>query len=147
MAMWRSFVEISKRGIWSPQRIAQERLDVHYRLLAIDFLPAAVLHSAMQRLAGTLASSPAQSLPLTRHGLSAASSALRQLSQVIMLKPAWGGGVPLPYATCKPTILGCCVHLGLAFLSFAANVLSTTSKCSMRCMAGQARGQGGGWRT
>ena len=31
--------EISKRDIWSPQRIAQERPDVDYQLVAIDFLP------------------------------------------------------------------------------------------------------------
>lgn len=36
--------EISKRDIWSPQRVAQERPDVHYRLVAIDFLPPAVSH-------------------------------------------------------------------------------------------------------
>ena len=34
--------EISKRDIWSPQRVAQERPDVEYRLVAIDFLPAQV---------------------------------------------------------------------------------------------------------
>ena len=34
--------EISKRDVWSPQRIAQERPDVAYRLVAIDFLPPAV---------------------------------------------------------------------------------------------------------
>lgn len=31
--------EIGKRGIWSPARVAQERPDVAYRLVAIDFLP------------------------------------------------------------------------------------------------------------
>ena len=30
--------EISKRYIWSPQRIAQERPDIDYQLVAIDFL-------------------------------------------------------------------------------------------------------------
>lgn len=34
--------EISKRDIWSPQRVAQERPDVHYQLVAIDFLPTKV---------------------------------------------------------------------------------------------------------
>lgn len=34
--------EISKRDIWSPQRVAQERPDVHYQLIAIDFLPTKV---------------------------------------------------------------------------------------------------------
>ena len=84
--LWRCrFVEISKRGIWSPQRVAQERADVGYRLLAIDFLPAFVLQSAMRRLSSTLASSAARCLPLTRYQLSAASTALRQLSQVTIL--------------------------------------------------------------
>jgi hypothetical protein len=35
-------VEISKRDIWSPARVAQERPDVYYRLVAIDFLPGQV---------------------------------------------------------------------------------------------------------
>lgn len=34
--------EISKRDVWSPQRVAQERPDVAYTLVAIDFLPPAV---------------------------------------------------------------------------------------------------------
>lgn len=34
--------EISKRDIWSPARVAQERSDVAYKLVAIDFLPVAV---------------------------------------------------------------------------------------------------------
>lgn len=34
--------EISKRDIWSPERVAQERPDVNYRLVAIDFLTVEV---------------------------------------------------------------------------------------------------------
>jgi len=102
-------VEISKRGIWSLQRVAQERLDVKYRLLAIDFLPASVLHTAMQRLAGTLASSPAQSLPLTRHGMSAASNALRQLSQVILMHRG-SCKILLLIMILRPEVHCCCVH-------------------------------------
>ena len=34
--------EISKRDIWSPARVAQERPDVDYKLVAIDFLPVQV---------------------------------------------------------------------------------------------------------
>ena len=34
--------EISKRDIWCPQRVAQERPDVAYQLVAIDFLPPSV---------------------------------------------------------------------------------------------------------
>ena len=79
-------MEISKRGIWSPQRIAQERPDTRYALLAIDFLPTSVLRSVMQRLASSLASGATRCLPLCRHSMSAASSALRQLSQVSILR-------------------------------------------------------------
>lgn len=34
--------EISKRDIWSPARVAQERPDIDYKLIAIDFLPVQV---------------------------------------------------------------------------------------------------------
>lgn len=34
--------EISKRDIWSPARVAQERPDISYKLVAIDFLPVKV---------------------------------------------------------------------------------------------------------
>ena len=36
------FVEIGKRDIWSLQRMAQERPDVQYQLVAVDFLPIKV---------------------------------------------------------------------------------------------------------
>ena len=81
VSLRRRFVEISKRGIWSPQRLAQERPDARYALLAIDFMPISVLRSAMQRLASGLASGAARCLPLCRCLMTAASSALRQLSQ------------------------------------------------------------------
>ena len=42
LALGGRMAEISKRGIWCPQRVAQERPDVRYELLAIDFLPAEV---------------------------------------------------------------------------------------------------------
>ena len=35
--------EISKRDIWSPARVVQERPDLRYQLVAIDFLPAEVM--------------------------------------------------------------------------------------------------------
>ena len=45
-----SMREISKRDIWSPQRIAQERPDINYQLVAIDFLPVQVNFSNMPNL-------------------------------------------------------------------------------------------------
>ena len=44
--------EISKRDIWSPARIAQERPDVRYKLVAIDFLPVPVSHGDCQPASG-----------------------------------------------------------------------------------------------
>jgi len=41
--------EISKRDIWSPARVAQERPDVRYQLVAIDFLPGPVRHLVVFR--------------------------------------------------------------------------------------------------
>ena len=34
--------EISKRDIWSPERVAQERPDIRYNIIAVDFLPGQV---------------------------------------------------------------------------------------------------------
>ena len=45
-----SMVEISKRGVWSPQRVAQERPDVRYGILAIDLLPEERLRAALRRV-------------------------------------------------------------------------------------------------
>ena len=36
------FAEIGKRDIWSQRRMAQERPDVQYQLVAVDFLPVQV---------------------------------------------------------------------------------------------------------
>lgn len=42
MARGGRVTEISKRDIWSPQRIAQERPDIRYNLIAVDFLTGPV---------------------------------------------------------------------------------------------------------
>jgi len=75
------FVEISKRDIWSPSRVAQERPDVLYNLVAVDFLPDRAVNNAMTRLSGHLASGTLQALPQVIHSLGAARAALRQMSQ------------------------------------------------------------------
>lgn len=48
-------VELSKRDIWSAARIAQDRPDVAYNLLAVDFLPPRALHRALLRVSASLA--------------------------------------------------------------------------------------------
>lgn len=50
-----AWVEVGKRDIWSPTRIAQERPDVMASLVAIDFAPPPVLAPGMQRIAALLA--------------------------------------------------------------------------------------------
>ena len=75
------FVEISKRDIWSPARLAQERPDLHYSLLAVDFLPPSAIYSALTRAAQAVSSGSFCPLPQIMHQLSSTDSALRQMSQ------------------------------------------------------------------
>jgi len=75
------FVEISKRDIWSPARLAQDRPDLHYSLLAVDFLPPSALQSALTRAAQAVSSGSFCPLPQIMHSMSSTDSALRQMSQ------------------------------------------------------------------
>jgi len=75
------FVEISKRDIWSPVRVAQERPDVAYSLVAVDFMSEAALNAALTRVSSAAAAGKLHPLPLVGHSLSAVASALRQMSQ------------------------------------------------------------------
>ena len=50
------FVEVGKRDIWSRERMAQERPDIAYHLIAIDFLAPPAIHASMQRISLLLAS-------------------------------------------------------------------------------------------
>ena len=51
-----SFAEVAKRDIWSPQRVAQERPDVQYHLVALDFHPAGIIQNSMTHLSAKFAS-------------------------------------------------------------------------------------------
>jgi NADPH:quinone reductase-like Zn-dependent oxidoreductase len=75
------FVEIGKRDIWAPAAVAAERADVSFSLVAVDFLPASVLHSSMSRLSAQLAAGAVQPLPGAVHDISSVAAALRQMSQ------------------------------------------------------------------
>jgi len=79
--------EISKRDIWSPARVAQERPDLRYQLVAIDFLPVEViqrLHTSnvcnigLSRMPVTLADVVAIS--------AAAAGTSREMSEVKVFK-------------------------------------------------------------
>jgi len=75
------FVEISKRDIWSPARVAQERPDVLYSLLAVDFLPVSVINAALSEVSGQLAAGDVYPLRTVAHSMGNAASALRQMTQ------------------------------------------------------------------
>ena len=75
------FVEISKRDIWSGARVAQERPDVAYSLVAVDFMSEAALNAALTRVAAVAATGALKPLPLVGHDLSSVGAALRQMSQ------------------------------------------------------------------
>jgi len=75
------FVEIGKRDVTSTVRVAQERPDVSYGFVALDFLPDHRLQAAMQQVAKGVAAGILRPLPLAAHGLTSVAAALRQLSQ------------------------------------------------------------------
>ena len=75
------FVEIGKRDIWSAARVAQERPDVAYHFVAVDFLPKHVIQSSLKGIALGLSQGRLQPLPQVLHSASDAQSAFRQMSQ------------------------------------------------------------------
>ena len=75
------FIEISKRDIWSGARVSQERPDVGYTLVAVDFLPDMAVQRALVRLGGLLSEGVVNPLPQVTHRLSDVQAALRQMSQ------------------------------------------------------------------
>ena len=74
-------VEISKRDIWSPARLAQERPDLHYSLLALDFLPQQAVHACMLELSASLTAGKLQPLPIVVHSLGNVQAAMRLMSR------------------------------------------------------------------
>lgn len=75
------FVEIGKRDIWSHARIAQDRPDIAYKIVAIDFLPARSLGAKMRELAGLLAGGTVAPPQGNLFRLGDASAAFRKYSQ------------------------------------------------------------------
>jgi len=76
-----NFAEIGKRDIWSHARIAQERPDISYRIVAIDFLLAKSLGAKMQRLGALLAAGTVAPPQTNSFRLGDAASAFRKYSQ------------------------------------------------------------------
>jgi NADPH:quinone reductase-like Zn-dependent oxidoreductase/acyl carrier protein len=101
-----TFIEISKRDIWSTKRVAQERPDIHYNLLAVDFMSANALHAAMMRVSQGLGESTLHPLPTVGHDMRAVVTALRQMSQArhvgkVVVRPT----PPLQPEACDGSVL------------------------------------------
>ena len=75
------FVEIGKRDIWSAARVAQDRPDVSYHFVAVDFLPKNVIQHSLQGIARGLSQGSLQPLPQVLHRVHDAQAAFRQMSQ------------------------------------------------------------------
>lgn len=93
------FVEISKRDISSAARISQERPDVRYSLLAIDFLPPEVLQVLLRRLSRRLACGELQPIRSIIHPLASVAAAMRQMSQARHV-----GKIVVSSATTQPSV-------------------------------------------
>lgn len=75
------FAEIGKRDIWSAARVAQDRPDLSYHFVAVDFLPHDVIQHSLQGIAKGLSRGSLQPLRQVLHGVHDAQAALRQMSQ------------------------------------------------------------------
>ena len=81
MSLGGKFVEISKRDIWASLRVAQERPDISYSLLAVDFMPEIALNAALTSVSKQAAMGNLVPLPFINHDIRNVTAALRQMSQ------------------------------------------------------------------
>ena len=79
--MWWSLGIIFPPFRFAPPLCCAERPDVHYSLVAVDFMSEAALHAAIARVAAGAAAGVLQPLPLISHSLGDVVAALRQMSQ------------------------------------------------------------------
>jgi NADPH:quinone reductase-like Zn-dependent oxidoreductase len=75
-----SFVEVSKRDIWSVARVAQERFDVSFCTVAVDFMPPSVINKGLVQISRLLLASKISPPPLVDYSLGDAAQAFRHLS-------------------------------------------------------------------
>jgi hypothetical protein len=74
-------VEISKRDIWSARRVAQDRPDAGFSMVALDFLPPAAAGASLRRLAASLARGAHAPLGGATHRMMHVRAAMRQMSR------------------------------------------------------------------
>ncbi len=69
-----------------------ERPDVRYSLVAVDFLPPAVIGKTLRKVAGRLSSGELRPLRHISHSMGSVAAAFRQMIQVGAAGGALGGG-------------------------------------------------------
>ena len=69
------FLEVSKRGIYSSQRMFQDRSDVFYSILAIDMMPVTCISNGLRELCGLFAQGTLCPTPGIGYSLSSIQSA------------------------------------------------------------------------
>jgi NADPH:quinone reductase-like Zn-dependent oxidoreductase len=74
------FVEVAKRDIWSAARVAQERPDVCFTTVAVDFMPPSVINKGLLQISTLLLAGKISPPPLVDYNLGDAAHALRHLS-------------------------------------------------------------------
>ena len=124
LALGASLIEISKRDIWSAARVAQERPDVSYNLLAVDFLPPSVIQSSLARIAASLAAGTLRPLRAISHPLGSLASAFRQMVQAthvgkVVVSAGEEGALPGRARGGKLLVTGGTGGLGLAMAAWA----------------------------
>jgi NADPH:quinone reductase-like Zn-dependent oxidoreductase len=74
------FVEVAKRDIWCAARVAQERPDVCFTTVAVDFMPPSVINRGLVQISTLLVNGKISPPPLVDYSLGDAAHALRHLS-------------------------------------------------------------------
>ena len=101
-------MEIGKRDIYSLNRVSQERADLSYNILAVDFLHHSKVQALLLSVSSSLASGVIHSLPVASFGLTNVSRALRYMSQARHV----GKIVVTGDIDCEAREVGKCVFLG-----------------------------------
>ena len=76
-----------------------ERPDVHYSLVAVDFMSAEALYGSLTRLSANVANGSLAPLPFIQHSMNSVTAALRQMSQarhvgkIVVSLPVNGRGI------------------------------------------------------
>ena len=143
------FTEIGKREIHSFGRMSQERADVRYHVVAVDFLTPAVVGKAFRKLTSLLSSGDPIPLPALAYGLGDVAAAFKALKGNHVGKVVVGQDIRSPAIAASSLLIrsgaGCNVPLlvhwavrnGCRFVSVAGRAAAsslTLFPASQSCM-------------